>query len=351
MIWVLPLEPLEERYTSQWYRWVSGWLTDHGCDYVMVPGEALTARINHGEVLDAASTSNWKAAQLQFMAQRFEHGAVHSGDTVFVFDLWFPGLESIPYMAHLCGVRDLKIYAFAHAGSYASGDFTEPMAKWARPFELGWLSLCSAVFTGSEQHTQTLRNLWPPTNVKTTGCLFNSAELRNGITVVPAAERSRTVIWPHRTSPDKDPQTAIRVLNRLYDAEPDFRLIYATPRMEFDRDFVRALRCPVDVHTSLSKSAYHSLLAEARIIFSTSPREYFGYCVAEGAALGCAVVASYTHRELLGVGFPVFRSVPEAVRMLSDALSGASLRVVPEARIREWNGALDRIMTVVTGRI
>jgi len=57
-LWVLPLEPLDMRYTIQWRKWFEELLKKKQINYYMVDGETLTKDIEHGEVLDAHGTNS-----------------------------------------------------------------------------------------------------------------------------------------------------------------------------------------------------------------------------------------------------------------------------------------------------
>jgi hypothetical protein len=56
-IWFLPLEPLQQRYTEQMYRWVAAALDRLCLPYISITGEAY-ASIKHGQWLDTGSCRN-----------------------------------------------------------------------------------------------------------------------------------------------------------------------------------------------------------------------------------------------------------------------------------------------------
>ena len=88
MIFVLPLEPLEERYTEQWYRWFADTLQERDIPYQYVDGEQLTTTVETGVVLDAHGTNYWKMTQMAKVCKLLKSGAVKDGDIFFTMDLF-----------------------------------------------------------------------------------------------------------------------------------------------------------------------------------------------------------------------------------------------------------------------
>jgi len=316
MLWVLPLEPLVERYTEQWYRWFAGALDKRGLEYRYIDGQMLTDSVETGTVLDAEGTNFWKFRQLQEVCRLFKAGAIRDGDAVFTMDLWHPGLEAVPYMACLEGLR-VQVYGFLHAGSYTTEDFAVPMAAWAQHFERGWAAICDGIFVGSQYHKEKFleRRFARPHSegrmqdkIHVTGNPFDSGEVRRLAGAIrPAQERERTIIFPHRWDIEKRPNKLLRILENVWELRQDFRLVVTTSRPKFRSNrpwLVRALQessFPVVVKAGLSKAEYYHELAAARIFVSTAIEENFGYCLVEALALGCVPVVprAFSYPELL----------------------------------------------------
>ena len=95
----LPLERIEERYTPMLNDCLSPFF-----DHIYYP-DMPDITIDKGEFLDVEKTMEFKALQLSMVAKAFQDGKVEDGDTFFVADIFFPGIESIKYMAELQGME------------------------------------------------------------------------------------------------------------------------------------------------------------------------------------------------------------------------------------------------------
>ena len=124
-VFLLPIEPLESRYSAQWARWIPTAFSAAGYDGGVINGCPLTDHIETGTFLDINSTLHYKATQLAGIAKMFYKKMINPGDIFFVSDLEFWGIESIRYLSVLNKIP-VKIYGFLHAASYTKGDFMEP---------------------------------------------------------------------------------------------------------------------------------------------------------------------------------------------------------------------------------
>ena len=124
MIVVLPLEPLEIRYTQDWKiqfpRELEKWKMV--VDYKVVDGEPLTTKIEVGSVLDTLGTHHWKFTQMARLIKLMHQGVVKSSDTLLFADLWSPGIEALQYISNMGGARP-AITGILHAGTWDDNDF------------------------------------------------------------------------------------------------------------------------------------------------------------------------------------------------------------------------------------
>ena len=358
MLWVLPLEPLPERYTEQWWRWFVKSFQSHAIDYRMIDGHTLTQSVETGLVLDAAGTNFWKFSQLMHVCELFHTRQVKDGDKFFTMDMWHPGLEAIPYMACLYNV-DIFIYAFLHAGSYTLEDFAEPMSRWAADFEIGWARICDKIFVGSEYHRAEFikqrlshgRYRSSSPKVIVTGNPFDSSEVSKWVTK-PVEARKRIVIFPHRWDKEKHPEKFIRIMNDVWDRNIQFRAIISTGRQKLNDqyEYLSQARFPYEVRTGLSKKAYYESLAEARVMVSTAVDEHFGYCTAEAIAAGCAVVVpnKWSYPELLSHDS---RFLYSSYLDAADSISGFLENPVPVPfyYVQKYDRSVDRIIDEMQG--
>ena len=268
MLWYLPLEHLDQRYTTLMDEQVVRTLRRRGIEYRRIYGEPLSATIDTGAFLDAASTSHFKATQLATMAQAFRDGEVKDGDKFLVSDLWFPGIESIPYMAYFHKVK-VDVWGIAHAGSWTETDFVRDMREWARPIEVGWFEFAKGVFVGSWWHRHELcaiRNRCAASKVHVTGLAFSTKDIWKLIGPLP---------------PKRD---LVVMAGRLDDEKQPWHFDEIAERIGGDVEFVKTYERRLD------KVSYLRLLAEAKVIFSAALQENFGYAVLEAATVGATPV-------------------------------------------------------------
>lgn len=324
MLYCLPLEPMEERYTEQWYRWFQ-----EDCEQLNVPctyiaGERLGTTVEVGTVLDAAGTNYWKFMQLARVCQLFKHRLVKDGDIFFTMDMWHPGLEAIPYMATLYGL-DIKVGAFLHAGSYTDEDFAAPMANWANYFEHGWATLCDWIFVGSQYHKSTfvIRRFGDPKNIYVHGNPTRSYEMP-ALNLQP---RENIIIFSNRWDNEKRPQTFVKMMCHLWYIRQDFQVVVTTSRAKFrsnNPDLLHILDdvpFPVEVKVGLSKQEYYQELNKAKVFVTTSIEENFGYCLVEAMIMGVSPIAreGLSHEELAPTG-QLFRFPSQGAALCSYRL-------------------------------
>ena len=96
----LPIENLEQRYTTMMNDTLRPLV-----DVYVYPKITMPKKIGIGQFLDVFNTIRFKAAQLQMVANMFAKGQVHDGDAFLVGDIFFPGIESIRYMAELAHIE------------------------------------------------------------------------------------------------------------------------------------------------------------------------------------------------------------------------------------------------------
>jgi glycosyltransferase involved in cell wall biosynthesis len=286
MLYILPLEPLPERYTIQWRRWFAQALSNRNIANAFIDGASLTSSVESGSVLDAEGTNFYKFSQLQLVCRLFKDGVIKDGDKFFTFDMWHPGLEAIPYMAQL-EHKWIEIYGFLHAGSYINGDFAQPMAPWAQHFEAGWFHMCKKVFVGTEYHKRefTTKRLGPmlynglgmvpppcARSVVVTGNPFNVAEVRNSVTDwVEPKDRKNVIVFPHRWDSEKRPALFMNIMGQLWKRRQDFEVLITTSRPTFRSNSPELLALvaqapfPIRIASGISKETYYQKLASAKV--------------------------------------------------------------------------------------
>lgn len=292
MFWHIHLEPLDERYTIQWFRWFNAEFVKRKIDFTDIPGSMLSNETPSGQFLDWASRCHWVAEQNKAIASLFHHGQVSEGDTFYFADIWHPGLEAVAYMADLTGI-DVKIYAHQHAGVFDRTDIVHPLYPWGRYQEAAWYEMCTKVFVGSEHLKRIIldglhNNRMPyPGNIVVTGNPYDEHDVK--LTARHGRFFSKgkpIVVWPHRVSDDKNPTDFFRLVNRLAPEYPDVRWIMTSGRAN---DEYKTNNASIEF-ISLTKPVYYALLESATLLVSTAYHENFGYTIREATTLGTPIL-------------------------------------------------------------
>lgn len=308
MIYVVDLEPLEERYTKQWSTWIPRGLQAIRTPFKVVSGTTLTSKIETGSVLDAYGTNYYKASQLQTLMDMLRKNEINDGDTLFFCDLWFPGIESLQYVRNITG-KKFKIQGILHAGSWDTFDFTflTGMSSWARHVELGWLSFIDKVFLGSAFHKSLIVDAFPDIDQKkliVTGIPFVWTDVfRPSDSIRP--QKERIVVFPHRLDKEKRPDLFDDLQNNLSSSYPLW-------------DFVKTK------DRTSNKEEYYNLLNRAAIAVSYAEQETFGYAMLEAVANDCFPVVpnklSYKTMRPYDSSFR-FSSFEQSIEMVSLAIN------------------------------
>lgn len=319
MIYILNIEPLKERYTEWWVRYIPDKFNQIGLLNKTIEGTSLTETVETGTVLDAAGTNYYKNAQLQKICQMFYNKEIKAYDAFLVCDIWFPGIEMIRYMSDLYKIP-VRIYGVWHAGSTTINDFAQPMHRWSKDFEIGFLNICDYVFVGTEYSKNSIINrllaYLPDDNAEeiakkiiATGMPLNYANLQQ----YSSETKENIIVFPHRPDPEKNPNIFIDLiyaLSTFWDDFENYQFRFCTSRKLYrsssalinaqiarlGRDFEN-----VEIYHDMPKEDYYKLLGKSKLMISTTSEENFGYCAVEAMALGCPVLLPnrFSHPELV----------------------------------------------------
>jgi len=263
-----PIEPIETRYSKQWHRWFLEAFKRWNIPYetLFIPNyDFPPSTISSSEFLDPNVTFGWKFTQLRKAVSLLSMaGPKESTVVCFLHDAWFPGIESLKYVAEMRGIN-LKIVGFWHAGSYLSNDLLgiKGFHKWVKGSECTWFRMCDAICVGSQYHKERmLASLgWidkDADKVHVTGYPIEVPDIQ--------CEKENIVVWPHRIAEDKHPE--------LFD-----RLAW-----QFQGSNWKFIKSKEVCET---KNEYYRLLARSKIAVSTATMETFGIAMVEAACLGC----------------------------------------------------------------
>jgi glycosyltransferase involved in cell wall biosynthesis len=369
-LFLLPIEPLEERYTGVWWRWLPETFAK-GFDVEVVPGAGLTETVETGAFLDLHSRVSYCASQLMVMAGLFKRGEVKPGDAVFIADLEFFGVEALRYMSKLGGV-DVGIYGFLHAASYTDGDFMEPMAHVGQHAELAWIATCDLVFVGSGYHKEAVkaRRLGGRApkladRIIVTGNPWRTQEARE--LVNPRTDvRDIDILYPHRPDAEKRPGRFLDALESYAEKYGMPRVAFTTGRSEYRstndsaslariQALAKAYPDKVMVATGLGRQEFYRLLSRTKVVVSAAREENFGYAMVEGMAQGalplmpaCAsylMLARHDHRFLVEDTESPVRKLRNLLVLEGEERKEAEREVV--AYVRRHDASESRILNAM----
>lgn len=315
-IYYIPIEPLEERYTGQWFTEFPKEFTKAGFNVITIEGNALTNTVEVGTFLDINSTIAYKNSQMIKIAELFHTKQIKDSDIFFFGDTEFWGLESLRLMADMNKV-EVKIYSFLHAASYIEEDAFQIAQDYQKYTELGWIMSNDKVFVGTQHHKNviTKKRFYLATSddnqilqdkiVVTGNPVFKDAyHTFNNIV------KQDKIILPNRFDYEKRPNISLDIAIVLKRLHPTWEIVVTTSRDTFKSnkqwliDYALALeeQGVITIKYNLTKEQYHKEIAESKVMLTTNTiEETFGYCVVEAIEYGTYPLCpnSLSHPELL----------------------------------------------------
>lgn len=266
-IWVFPLEPLDGRYTKQWYNEIPELLEGHGADVKNAIGKQRSSTTSSGAFLDFADTNSWKSTQLADFVRALHNGEVGDSAHILFTDFWNPAILQVAYMRDLLE-KDWVVHGIAHAGAYDPTDILglKMRKPWSYEAEKSFYYACDYVYFGTHFHADMFeRNLEIPEEERFRTMVSGQPhgailEQMKSVTVKSVEDRTFDVIWPHRYNEDKQPEIA-------EDLSKDFSMLITQKQQ-------------------LSKSAYYDAMASSKVMFSCSLHENLGISIMEGVLVG-----------------------------------------------------------------
>lgn len=276
-IYIVPIEPIDQRYTKQWYEHIPKLLRARahaqgveGVEIITIDGRQVTNTTTPGAFLDFSATNIYKASQAEYISQLFQSGKIKPGDKFLVTDAWNFLITPIKYQSDLLGIP-VEIHGIWHAGAYDPSDILGlKMSKpWPYHAERSWFYSCDRNYFATAFHRDMfLRNLDIPAEDHDRAVISGqpyseTARLCEEAAVDDVSLREKLVMWPHRYNSDKQPE----IIEDITTQSSDFQVLI-TQKMR------------------LSKEEYYQKLGRSRAVFSCSLHENLGLSVAEGCLAG-----------------------------------------------------------------
>lgn len=291
MLYVIPIEPLEERYSKQWLFWTRRFLYEQGLsgqyeticpnivDYTY-PNIVDYTYIEKGSFLDVVKTNLYKNSQMNVILNKFNNNQIKDGDIFWFHDMWFPGLEKLAYIRDALGIR-FKIYGCLHAGTYDPHDFLSQkgMGSWGEHLEQAWFDIVDGIFVATHYHRRLISE----------NRLVNVHKIHiTGFPIYPdfvpeqIPKKENIVVFPHRLDKEKNPQFFDKI-------EVELDTLYASHHLEYAPKF----QFIKTKEACSSKKEYYDLLLKAKYAVSFAEQETWGIAMQEAVLCGCIPVVPY----------------------------------------------------------
>jgi glycosyltransferase involved in cell wall biosynthesis len=275
-VFLVDLEAVETRYTGQWKTHVPALLQKEGHDVHIIEGPTdIPSATTPGAFLNFGGTNIYKARQVEQMGRLFCSGRVNSGDHFLFTDAWHPGIINLKYMSELLGIK-VTIHALWHAGSYDPQDFLGRLigdAAWVRHAEKSFFHAIDHNYFATDFHINMfIENLLDKDprsgrmNYMSTNKIVRSGwpmEYMSTEIVPFQTEKRDLILFPHRLAPEKQ----VEIFRDLALALPQYEFVVCQDQ-------------------PLTKDEYHTLLGQAKIVFSANLQETLGISCYEGAVVG-----------------------------------------------------------------
>ena len=274
-VFLVDLEPVETRYTGQWKSHIPELLKKAGHNVQVLSGPTdIPSATTPGAFLNFGGTNIYKSSQVEAMGRLFCSGGVGRGDHFLFTDAWHPGIINLKYMSELLGIP-VKIHALWHAGSYDPADFLGRLigdAPWVRYAEKSFFEAIDYNYFATDFHINLFAKNLLNANLGTMHRYRESKKIiRTGWpmeymdqTLAPykSMQKRDLIIFPHRIAPEKQ----VEIFRDLKERLPEYEFVVCQDQ-------------------ELTKTEYHNILGEAKIVFSASLQETLGIGAYEGAVV------------------------------------------------------------------
>jgi len=283
-IFLVDLEAVSTRYTGQWKDHVPQLLRERGHDVQIISGPTdIPSATTPGAFLNFGGTNIYKSAQVEQMGRLFCDGAVHVGDHFIFTDAWHPGIINLKYMSELLNIPVIT-HGLWHAGSYDPQDFLGRLVgnkPWVRHSEKSFFHAFDHNYFATDFHISmfytNLLNDYPTENPWFSEQLDEILKgkdtrfVRTGwpmeymedtLTPYKGMTKKNLILFPHRIAPEKQ----VEIFRDLKTHLPQYEFVVCQDQQ-------------------LTKDEYHTLLGQAKMVFSANLQETLGISCYEGAVV------------------------------------------------------------------
>ena len=275
-IFLVDLEAVETRYTGQWKAHVPSLLRKEGHHVEIISGPTdIPSATTPGAFLNFGGTNIYKSSQVEQMGRLFCDGSVQPGDHFIFTDAWHPGIINLKYMSELLGIP-VTTHGLWHAGSYDPQDFLGRLVgskPWVRHAEKSFYHAFDHNYFATEFHIDMFfKNLFedqgPTMHFR---AMQDNKIVRTGWPMEYFADelaqykglpKRDLILFPHRIAPEKQ----VEIFRDLAKHLPQYEFVVCQDQQ-------------------LTKHEYHTLLGQAKLVFSANLQETLGISWYEGAVV------------------------------------------------------------------
>ncbi len=275
-VYIVDLESVETRYTSQWKSHLPAQLRKRGHHVQVISGPTdIPSATTPGAFLNFGGTNIYKSAQVEQIGRLFCAGSISANDHFIFTDAWHPGIINLKYMSELLQIP-VTIHALWHAGSYDPQDFLGRLigdAPWVRFAEKSFFEAIDHNYFATEFHIDMFReNLLHISMPQTMDYFREKGKIvRTGwpmeymediLTPYKGMPKRDLILFPHRIAPEKQ----VEIFRDLKEHLPQYEFVVCQDQQ-------------------LTKNEYHNLLGESKLVFSANLQETLGISWYEGAVV------------------------------------------------------------------
>lgn len=269
-LWLVELEPLENRYTKHWWEFLPEQLEMNcpGFNVEIIEAPIYAPKAEQGAFLDFTSTVKVKANQIEDIAARFDNNEIRTGDVFLYTDAWNPTVTMLKYMAGLRGIKITTIGIW-HAGNYDPNDLlgqTFRYDRWIKNLEYAMADSFDINVFATKYHAN-LASIAPSAKKVVVGFPMEYYSRLEDFQapITPWGMRENIIVFPHRIAKEKRPQDFEKLQEYLYGR---YEFVYTQ-------------------EVCSNKEEYHTLLRKSKFAFSAADQETLGISMYEAALLGC----------------------------------------------------------------
>lgn len=262
---IVSLEPLQSRYTSQWFDYLPKYFQDNLSDFevIQVNGDTNSGIPTNGAFLDFESTNMWKNEQANKIMKMIKSGSISSGDYILYTDAWNPTIPEVKYVIELLKLN-IKLGGLWHSGSYDKWDFLGRLIgpkPWITDLETSFFWCLDHNYFATNFHANLFCN--NRLNDSSLGWIESGKIILTGWPMDymndilrpynKPADKENIILFPHRLAPEKQ----LDIFKDLAASMPEYQWIVCQEQ-------------------KLSKEEYHKLLGKSKMVFSASLQETLG---------------------------------------------------------------------------